>query len=237
MRTALITGASKGLGLALADRLADQPEPWHLVLTARGHDALAVAEAQLRGRTAVTVVPGDVADPVHRDRLADVVGETGRLDLLVNNASDLGPSPLPAVVDIDPDRLLALYRTNVVAPIALVRTLLPALRAATGTVINVSSDAAVGHWPGWGPYGSAKAALDHLSAVLAEEEPTLHVHAFDPGDMRTDMHQAAFPGEDISDRPEPSTVPPAILQLLRDRSPSGRYRAVDLLAAATGVGA
>ena len=232
MRIALITGASRGLGLALADRLADQPDPWHLVLTARGHTALAVAEARLRDRTAVTIVPGDVTDPVHRDRLADVVGETGRLDLLVNNASDLGPSPLPSVLDIDPERLEQLYRTNVVAPIALVATLRPALRRARGTVINISSDAAVGHWPGWGPYGSSKAALDHLSAVLAEEEPTLRVHAFDPGDMRTDMHQAAFPGEDISDRPDPSTVPPAILRLLDDMPPSGRHRAEELLATA-----
>ena len=232
MRIALITGASRGLGLALADRLADQPDPWHLVLTARGHTALAVAEARLRDRTAVTIVPGDVTDPVHRDRLADVVGETGRLDLLVNNASDLGPSPLPSVLDIDPERLEQLYRTNVVAPIALVATLRPALRRARGTVINISSDAAVGHWPGWGPYGSSKAALDHLSAVLAEEEPTLRVHAFDPGDMRTDMHQAAFPSEDISDRPDPSTVPPAILRLLDDMPPSGRHRAEELLATA-----
>ena len=120
MRIALVTGASRGLGLALADRLADQPDPWHLVLTARGHTALAVAGARLRDRTAVTTVPGDVTDPVHRDRLADVVGETGRLDLLVNNASDLGPSPLPSVLDIAPERLEQLYRTNVVAPIALV---------------------------------------------------------------------------------------------------------------------
>lgn len=232
MRIALVTGASRGLGLALADRLADQPDPWHLVLTARGYTALAVAEARLRDRTAVTIVPGDVTDPVHRDRLADVVGETGRLDLLVNNASDLGPSPLPSVLDIDPERLEQLYRTNVVAPIALVATLRPALRRARGTVINISSDAAVGHWPGWGPYGSSKAALDHLSAVLAEEEPTLRVHAFDPGDMRTDMHQAAFPGEDISDRPDPSTVPPAILRLLDDMPPSGRHRAEELLATA-----
>jgi NAD(P)-dependent dehydrogenase (short-subunit alcohol dehydrogenase family) len=218
-RTALITGASKGLGRALADALAARG--WRLVVDARNPGSLA---AEL---TDAIVVPGDITDPRHRDALVATVAELGRLDLLVNNASELGPSPLPALAGLPLEALRRLHETNVVAPLALVQALLPQLRDAGGVIVNVSSDAAVEPYPGWGGYGSTKAALDQLSAVLAAEEPALGVYAVDPGDMRTDMHQAAFPGEDISDRPEPATVVPALLRLLDARPASGRYRAAD----------
>jgi NAD(P)-dependent dehydrogenase (short-subunit alcohol dehydrogenase family) len=216
---ALITGASRGLGRALAHALADRG--WRLVVDAR--DTSSLAEAL----PSAVVVEGDVTDPLHRETLAAAVRATGRLDLLVNNASDLGPSPLPHLAEYPLDALRQVYETDVVAPLALVQHLLPQLRDSGGTVVNVSSDAAVEAYPGWGGYGPAKAALDHVSAVLAEEEPAIRVFAVDPGDMRTEMHQAAFPGEDISDRPEPATVVPALLRLLDARPASGRYRAAD----------
>ena len=223
--TALITGASKGLGNALAHALADRG--WRLVLDARNAEALGDATAGLPGALAI---PGDVADAGHRAVLAATVERLGRLDLLVNNASDLGPSPLPALADYPLDALRRVYETDVLAPLALVQLLLPALRRARGTVLDVSSDAAVEAYPGWGGYGSAKAALDQVSAVLGAEEPDLRVYAVDPGDMRTDMHQAAFPGEYISDRPVPEDVVPALLRLLDVRPASGRYRAADFAA-------
>jgi NAD(P)-dependent dehydrogenase (short-subunit alcohol dehydrogenase family) len=217
--TALITGASKGLGRALAGALAARG--WRLVVDARAPGSLA---AEL---PAAAVVAGDVTDPGHRGALAAAVDPLGRLDLLVNNASDLGPSPLPTLARYPLEALRRVYETDVVAPLALVQIMAPRLRAARGIVVNVSSDAAAGPYPGWGGYGSAKAALDQLSAVLAAEEPDLRVYAVDPGDMRTEMHQAAFPGEDITDRPEPAAVVPALLRLLDARPPSGRYRAAD----------
>jgi NAD(P)-dependent dehydrogenase (short-subunit alcohol dehydrogenase family) len=225
--TALITGASRGLGRALAGALAARG--WRLLVDARTPGSLA---AELPG---AAVVAGDVTDPGHRDALAAAAGMLGRLDLLVNNASDLGPSPLPALAHYPLDALRRVYETDVVAPLALVQLLAPQLRAAGGIVVNVSSDAATGPYPGWGGYGSAKAALDQLSAVLAAEEPGLRVYAVDPGDMRTGMHQAAFPGEDITDRPEPAAVVPALLRLLDARPPSGRYRAADWAAAVSGA--
>jgi NAD(P)-dependent dehydrogenase (short-subunit alcohol dehydrogenase family) len=221
MPLALITGASRGLGLALARALSEQG--WDLVLDARGADDL-----RTHAPAGATVVPGDVTDPTHREQLRDAVAARGRLDLLVNNASLLGPSPQPALRDYPLDVLRRVLEVDVVAPLALVQLLLPLL-AADGTVVNVSSDAAAEAYEGWGGYGAAKAALDHLTAVLAVEQPELRVHAFDPGDMRTQMHQEAFPGEDISDRPLPETVVPALLRLLA--LPSGRYRAADLLPA------
>jgi len=224
--TALITGASKGLGRALAGALAARG--WRLVLDARTPGSLAT-------ELSAAVLAGDVTDPRHREALAAAVDTLGRLDLLVNNASDLGPSPLPALACYPIEALRRVYETDVVAPLALVQILAPRLRAAAGIVMNISSDAAVEPYPGWGGYGSAKAALDQLSAVLAAEEPDLRVYAVDPGDMRTDMHQAAFPGEDITDRPEPATVVPALLRLLDARPPSGRYRAADWAAADSAV--
>jgi NAD(P)-dependent dehydrogenase (short-subunit alcohol dehydrogenase family) len=228
IRTALVTGASRGLGRALATAL--NARGWHLVVDGRDPARLAAAVAALPHPGLVTAVPGDVADPVHRAALAAAV--PGRLDALVNNASELGPSPLPHLADLPPAALERLLAVNTVAPLALVQALLPALRAAGGRVIDVSSDAAVEAYPGWGGYGAGKAALDHLSAVLAVEEPELRVYAVDPGDMRTDMHQAAFPGEDIGDRPPPETVVPALLRLLDDDLPSGRHRAAELVPAA-----
>lgn len=225
MPTALITGASRGLGRALADALADRG--WRLVLDARGVESLADVADDLGRRTRVDALPGDVADPAHRGVLADAVAAAGSLDLLVNNASALGPSPLRRLTDLEDGVFLDLLRVNVAAPAALFRRVRPWL--ATGAVVmNVTSDAAVEAWEGWGPYGASKAALDHVSAVLAVEHPELHVYALDPGDMRTAMHQAAFPGEDISDRPEPAAVVPALLHLVDRRPASGRVRAADL---------
>jgi NAD(P)-dependent dehydrogenase (short-subunit alcohol dehydrogenase family) len=219
MPTAVITGASQGLGRALATDLA--AAGWRLVLDARTAPALDAVARELGPD--VLAVPGDVTDPEHRQAIAAAVGD--RLDLLVLNASALGPSPLPPLAELDTGDLRHVLETNVVAPHALVQLLLPALRAATGRVLTLSSDAAVAAYPGWGGYGASKAALDQLAAVLGAEEPLLVVYAVDPGDMRTAMHAAAFPGEDISDRPEPDTVVPALRRLIDGDLPNGRYEA------------
>jgi NAD(P)-dependent dehydrogenase (short-subunit alcohol dehydrogenase family) len=216
---ALVTGASQGLGRALAAALTERG--WRVVVDAR--DAARLANAV----PAAIAVPGDVTDPAHRADLVAAVDGLGRLDLLVNNASDLGPSPLPLLRDYPADALRRVLETNLVAPVELIQSLLPRLRADGGAVVNVSSDAAVEAYAGWGGFGAAKAALDHASAVLAAEEPDVRCYVVDPGDMRTDMHQRAFPGEDISDRPEPETVVPSLLHLLDIHPPSGRYRAAD----------
>jgi NAD(P)-dependent dehydrogenase (short-subunit alcohol dehydrogenase family) len=226
-RTALVTGASRGLGRALSAALADRG--WRLVLDGRDAERLTTAVAALPHPELVTAVPGDVADPQHRAALAEAVGP--RLDLLVNNASNLGPSPLPQLADLPPEEFLRVLTVNTVAPLALVQAVLPALRLAHGTVVDISSDAAVEAYAGWGGYGASKAALDQVTAVLAVEHPELRVFAVDPGDMATDMHQSAFPGEDISDRPAPETVVPALFALLDGDLPSGRYRAADLVPA------
>jgi NAD(P)-dependent dehydrogenase (short-subunit alcohol dehydrogenase family) len=228
---ALITGASAGLGLALAHGLADRG--WALIIDARGADALKDAADALADRTDVVPLAGDVTDAEHRADLVDAVGELGRLDLLVNNASYLGTSPLRPLDATDLDDLRRVYEVDVVAPIALTQALIPDLTAAAGIVVNISSDAAIEGYEGWGGYGSAKAALDHASRVLAAEHQELAVYAVDPGDLRTAMHQAAFPGEDISDRPEPATVVPAFLRLLDARPASGRYRAAEFEPAVT----
>ena len=226
MPQALITGASQGFGRALLAALVEQD--WTCIVDARDADALRGATAGMPG---VQAVPGDVVDPRHRAALIAAAGD--RLDLLVHNASALGPSPLPRLADYPLDALRRVYEVDVVAPLALTQLALPALQAAPApTVVVLSSDAAVEAYPGWGAYGSAKAALDHVAAVLAVEHPDLRVYAFDPGDMRTAMHQAAYPGEDISDRADPATVVPALLRLLQERRDSGRYRASDLLTAA-----
>ena len=222
--TALLTGASRGLGAALAEALSRRG--WRLVVDGRTPDRLAATVAALPRPDRVTAVPGDVADPAHRAALAAAV--PGRLELLVNNASELGPTPLPRLADLPPTALERVLAVNTVAPLALVQLLLPALRRGGGRVLQISSDAAVEAYAGWGGYGASKAALDQLSAVLAEEEPELRVYAVDPGDMATGMHQAAFPGEDISDLPTPDIVVPALLRLVPGRLPSGRYRAADL---------
>ncbi|MEO5711564.1 MAG: SDR family oxidoreductase [Nocardioidaceae bacterium] len=222
MPVAVITGASRGLGAALAHAL-DQ-RGWDLVVDARDADALTAAV----GSSTVRAVPGDVAEPHHRQALADAAQALGGADLLVNNASTLGASPMPSVADLPAEVLDDTLLTNVVAPHALTRLLLPQLLAHRGTVLNVTSDAAVEAYEGWGAYGASKAALDQLTRILAAEQPDLRVYAVDPGDMRTAMHQDAFPGEDISDRPEPETVVPHLLALLDGTRPSGRYRAADV---------
>jgi NAD(P)-dependent dehydrogenase (short-subunit alcohol dehydrogenase family) len=224
MPVALITGASAGLGQALAAALVSRK--WTVI--GDGRDEAALTRAA--GEAGFTAVPGDVADPAHRADLAAAAGPA--LDLLVNNASTLGVSPLPSLGRYPLAELENVYRVNVFAPLALTQSLLPALIAARGTLVDVSSDAAVEAYEGWGGYGSAKAALDQLTAVLGAEHPDLAVYAVDPGDMRTGMHQLAFPGEDISDRPLPETAVPAFLRLLDERPASGRYRAADLLVAA-----
>jgi len=228
MPTALVTGASLGLGRALAIALAERG--WSLVVDARHPDPLAaVADRLVRaGAAAVRPVPGDVADAGHRAVLATVVDDLGGLDLLVNNASTLGASPQPALAEWAVTDFARVYGVNVFGPLALTQLVLPGLRTRQGRIVNVSSDAAVEPYEGWGAYGSSKAALDHLTAILAAEEPALRVYAVDPGDMRTQLHQDAFPGEDISDRAEPETVVPALLRLVEGDLPSGRYRASEL---------
>jgi NAD(P)-dependent dehydrogenase (short-subunit alcohol dehydrogenase family) len=223
MEIALITGASRGLGLALAQALADRG--YGLAIDARGSDDLEAARVALARRTAVTAVAGDVADPAHREELVAAAARMGRLRLLVNNASVLGPSPQPDLDAYPLEVLDSVYRINVLAPLGLIQLALPALAAGGGTVLNITSDAAVENYPGWGGYGSSKAALEQLSNVLAAEHPGLRVYWADPGDMRTRMHQEAFPGEDISDRPLPETSVPGLLQLIEGDRPSGRYRA------------
>ncbi|MDP9412298.1 MAG: SDR family oxidoreductase [Actinomycetota bacterium] len=225
-RTALITGASRGLGLALARRLAR--DGWTLVIDARGAEDLEAARAELAEFTEVIAIPGDVADPEHRRALAEAASEAGGLDALVNNASILGPSPQPPLLDYPLDRLEEVYRTNAISPLALVQAVRDHLKPGA-RVVNVTSDAAVEPYEGWGGYGSSKAALEQLSAILAAENPDLHVYQVDPGDMRTRMHQEAFPGEDISDRPLPEESVPGLLALLTGDLPSGRYRAQDLI--------
>jgi NAD(P)-dependent dehydrogenase (short-subunit alcohol dehydrogenase family) len=221
-RVAIVTGASKGLGLALARALATRG--WRLVLDARGGEALTPVGAELGRHTTVVTITGDVADEEHRARLVAEADRLGRLELLVNNASALGPSPQPAVADYPLCELRTVYEVNVLAPIRLVQLALPSLVASGGKVVNVTSDAAVEPYAGWGGYGSSKAALEQVSNVLAAEHPDLQVLWVDPGDMRTDLHQAAFPGEDISDRPPPEASVPGLLALLERGTPSGRYR-------------
>jgi NAD(P)-dependent dehydrogenase (short-subunit alcohol dehydrogenase family) len=216
----IVTGASRGLGLALTRALAERG--WSLVVDARDAAALASATAGLDG---VTALAGDVTSADHRRALVDAAGP--RIDLVVNNASALGPSPQPALTDYPLDELRRVYETNVVAPLALVQAVLPRL-APGAALVAVTSDAAVEPYPGWGGYGSSKAALEQAGAILAAEHERLRVYTVDPGDMRTQMHQDAFPGEDISDRPPPEDSVPGLLALIEGSLASGRYRAADL---------
>jgi NAD(P)-dependent dehydrogenase (short-subunit alcohol dehydrogenase family) len=221
--TAIVTGASRGLGLALARSLAERG--WRVVIDAR---RLPGVPEGLAGD--VVAIEGDVADPAHRRALVEAAG--GRVDLLVNNASALGPSPLPGLADYPLDALEEVYRVNAVAPLALVQLVLPLMPPGT-PILNITSDAAVEAYEGWGGYGSSKAALEQLTRVLAAEHPELRVYAVDPGDMRTRMHQDAFPGEDISDRPPAEESVPGLLALIEGDLPSGRYAARELTAATT----
>jgi NAD(P)-dependent dehydrogenase (short-subunit alcohol dehydrogenase family) len=229
-KVAVITGASEGLGLALAHEL--DRRGWTLVLDARNASRL---QDSVRGLGHAHPISGDVTDAEHRAALVARAAELGGATLLVNNASTLGASPQPTVADLNPRVLEAVFHTNLRAPVELVRALLPQLRASGGRILNISSDAAAEGYPGWGAYGASKAALDQMSRVLAAEQPTLRVYAVDPGDMRTRMHQDAFPGEDISDRPPPEDVVPHLVTLIEGDLPSGRYRAADV-AMPAGVG-
>jgi NAD(P)-dependent dehydrogenase (short-subunit alcohol dehydrogenase family) len=230
MPVAIVTGASRGFGRAIAMDLAG--DGWDLVIDGRDSQSLGEVANALQGSTGtVQAIAGSVVDPAHRAELVASAEALGGIDLLVNNASALGPSPLPNLNRFPIDALQSVYETNVIAPLALLQLALPSLRLSGGAVVSLSSDAAVEPYQGWGGYGSSKAALDQLHRILAVEEPEVRVYAFDPGDMRTDMHQAAFPGQDISDRPEPESVVPAFRQLLTSGAPSGRYRAAEWIPA------
>ncbi|HZC83513.1 MAG TPA: SDR family oxidoreductase [Rubrobacter sp.] len=221
-KTALITGASRGLGLALARRLAG--EGWTLIIDARNAKNLEAARAELAGLARVVAIPGDVRSEEHRRALADSARDAGGLDVLVNNASILGPSPQPELFDYPLDALEEVYWANAIAPLALIQAVRHDLKP-EARIINVTSDAAVEPYEGWGGYGSSKAALEQLSSILAAENPSLRIYWVDPGDMRTQMHQEAFPGEDISDRPPPEESVPGLVELLTRDLPSGRYEA------------
>jgi NAD(P)-dependent dehydrogenase (short-subunit alcohol dehydrogenase family) len=220
--TALITGASRGLGLALARALAERR--WTLILDARGAEALDAARAELSRLTHVVTIAGDVTHRAHRQALADAAQVAGGLDAVVNNASLLGLSPQPPLLAYPLDVLEQVYGANVIAPLAIIQAVQDRLKPGA-RIINVTSDAGVQPYPGWGGYGSSKAALEQLSAVLAAENPEWRVYWVDPGDMRTQMHQEAYPGEDISDRPLPEESVPGLLALLEGDLPSGRYAA------------
>ena len=231
-KTALITGASQGFGLALAQVLAKKG--WHLLINGRNAERLLQAQQQLTELTEVVAISGDVRDEIHLLQLRDALRERNwTLNLVVNNASALGVSPLAQLLDHPVDNLHQVYHTNIIAPLSLLQKVRPFLTENT-QIINLSSDAAAEAYSGWGAYGSSKAALDHLSAILVAEQPQWKVYAFDPGDMRTQMHQAAFPGEDISDRPLPQEqAVPAALHLINEQPASGRYTANKILAPLT----
>jgi NAD(P)-dependent dehydrogenase (short-subunit alcohol dehydrogenase family) len=229
-KTALITGASRGLGLALATSLAQKG--WNLVIDARGSKGLENARQELSTYSRVVAIAGDVSHETHVQKLIAAAKEFGGLDLLVNNASILGPSPQPTLVNYPLDVLEQVYKVNVFAPLRLTQLALPVLKP-NATIINISSDAGVEGYPGWGGYGSSKAALEQLSKVLAAEHPEYKIYWVDPGDMNTLLHQEAFPGEDISDRPWPETSVPGLLQLVENNLPSGRYKAREVLEVVT----
>jgi NAD(P)-dependent dehydrogenase (short-subunit alcohol dehydrogenase family) len=223
-KVALITGGSSGLGRELVRALS--ADSWRVITDARDESAL----REVGEMPGVTAIPGDVTDLAHREALVAAVRRDKRLDLLVHNASTLGPTPLAPLAERTVEDLPEVWRTNVGAPFALTLDLLSDLLASGGVLLSLSSDAAIEHYEGWGLYGASKAALDHLIQTFAAENPELHAYAVDPGDMRTPMHQAAFPGEDISDRPEPASVIPRLRQLWEHKPASGRYRAADLAA-------
>ncbi|MEL7220569.1 MAG: SDR family oxidoreductase [Bacteroidota bacterium] len=231
IKTALITGASRGLGLALARVLAQQG--WRLLINGRNAQQLLKAYNELNNSTEVIAISGDVRDEIHLLQLQEALANNNwTLDLVVNNASTLGASPLVPLLDHPVNALHSVFHTNIIAPISLIQKVTGYL-SPHATIINISSDAAKAAYPNWGAYSSSKAGLDHLTAILAAENPQWHIYAFDPGDMRTDMHQAAFPGEDISDRPKPEEQAlPAILQLVQLQPESSRYTAAELMAKA-----
>jgi NAD(P)-dependent dehydrogenase (short-subunit alcohol dehydrogenase family) len=229
---ALVTGGSAGLGRALVHALHDRG--WAVITD--GRDASRLAEAT-RDLDDVEAIPGDVADADHRQDLVDAVRRTDPdhgLDLLVHNASTLGPLPMPHLRHLETDSLAAIWDTNAGAPHALTRRLVDDLATAGGILLSLSSDAAVQHYPCWGGYGAAKAALDHLTLTFGEETGVT-AYVVDPGDMDTQMHRDAEPGEDLSHLPKPATVVPHLLALLDRRPAAGRYRAADVAPSLTGV--
>jgi NAD(P)-dependent dehydrogenase (short-subunit alcohol dehydrogenase family) len=228
---AIVTGASRGLGLALARALVERG--YDLVIDARGRDALSTVRDELAARAAVVALPGDVTDAAHRTALVDAAHGLGGLDVVVNNASMLGPSPQPRLSEYPLDVLRTVYDTNVVAPLALIQEALPLLERSGGCILNITSDAAVEPYEGWGGYGSSKAALEQITNVLGAEHPNVRVYRVDPGDLNTQMHQEAYPGEDISDRPPPESAVPGLLTLVEGDLPSGRYRTAELGASAS----
>ncbi|CAN5157768.1 SDR family oxidoreductase [soil metagenome] len=221
-RVALVTGGSRGLGKALAGALIERG--WTVVIDGRDSEAVAETQAEMESDR-LFAVNGDVTDPKHRTTLAEAVKEHGDLDLLVNNASFLGPSPQPRLERFPLDVLRSVYEVNVVAPLALLQEFLSSLRRSHGVVVNITSDAAIEGYEGWGGYGSSKAALEQMTRILAAEEPELSIYWVDPGDMNTRMHQEAYPGEDISDRPPPESSVPGLIRLIEERPASGRYQA------------
>jgi NAD(P)-dependent dehydrogenase (short-subunit alcohol dehydrogenase family) len=226
--TILITGASSGLGLALAELLAQRGA--RLIIAARGDAALQAAAAQLSNRTEVLAVTADVSEDAERI-VAQGLARFGHIDALINNASELGPSPMPELAALDWEAFERILRVNVIAPLHLVQLVLPQMRERdAGTIVNISSDAGINAYPSWGGYGASKAALEHVSRTLnAELEDTgIRVLAVDPGDMNTTMHQLAEPGVDLSELPRPEKVAPAIIALLENDAPAGRYQAQEL---------
>jgi NAD(P)-dependent dehydrogenase (short-subunit alcohol dehydrogenase family) len=226
MKSALITGASRGLGLALARQLA--AEGWQLIIDARGKTALEKAWEELSQLTSIVAIRGDISDELHRKALAEEALRLGGLDAIINNASFLGPSPQPDLLHYPIEIIDQVYQTNVIAPLAIIQNLYKTLKP-EACIMNVTSDAAVEPYAGWGGYGSSKAALEHMSNILAKENPDLRVYLVDPGDMRTQMQQEAFPDEDISDKPLPAEIVPALINLIGSRQVSGRYKARQLM--------
>lgn len=229
-KTALITGASRGLGLALARRLAQ--DGWKLIINARNETDLQKAQQELAALTEVQAIAGDVAEAGHREALVQAVAAAGGLDLLVNNAGILGHSPQPQLTEYPLDVLEEVFRINVIAPLGLIQALKNQLKP-TARLINVTSDAAIEAYEGWGGYGASKAALEQLTNILAAENRHWRIYRVDPGDMRTQMHQEAFPGEDISDRPLPETSVPGFLELIYGDLESGRYAARNIVTTTT----
>jgi NAD(P)-dependent dehydrogenase (short-subunit alcohol dehydrogenase family) len=226
-QVALITGASRGLGREVARAYARLS--LRLIVTARGAAALDEVTTELRQLTGVLALPGDVANAAHAERLVRLgLARFGHIDVLINNASELGPSPMPELVSLPVDEFERVLGTNVVAPLRLVQLVVPAMRArGGGLIVNVSSDAAVQAYPTWGGYGASKAALEHLSRVLAAEleGSGIRVAVVDPGDMDTAMHRAAEPSVDLSHLPGPDVAVPAFVRLLDDTAAFQRIEA------------